>query len=123
VVAQKLPHHAARTVRAFDTVVTHRQQEKRTHQIHHGEITRNKTRINKNDKTTMHKLTRIEREQVRGSERSCEGKEGRKGSLRKEVMNVEFAKQTNVTPQWLQGPGPRQIVVPAWYERYCAISG
>ena len=40
------------------------------HQIHHGEITNNKTTINKNDKTTMHKLTRNEREQDRGRERS-----------------------------------------------------
>ncbi len=42
--------------------------------------------INKKDKTTMLKLTRNEREQDRGRERSWEGKEGRKGSFRKEVV-------------------------------------
>ena len=37
--ARKLPYLAARTVRAYDTVLTHRQYKKSNHQIHHGEIT------------------------------------------------------------------------------------
>ena len=48
-------------------------------------------------------------------------RKGRQGSLRKEVvMNVEFAKQRNVTPQWMQ-TGQRQIVVPAWYKWYYTV--
>jgi hypothetical protein len=35
-------------------------------------------------------------------------------------MNVEFAKQTNVTQQWMQ-TGQCQIIVPAWYKRYCTV--
>jgi hypothetical protein len=34
-------------------------------------------------------------------EREAKKEEGRKGSLRKEVINVESAKQTNVTQQWM----------------------
>ena len=67
----------------------------------------------------MLKLTRKEREWDSGRARSWERKEGRQGSLRKEVaINVDFSKRTNVTPWWMQ-PGQRRIIVPAWYERYC----
>ncbi len=92
------------TVRAYNTVVTHRQKEKSNHQIHHGEILNDKTTINKNNKTTLLNLTRNKRERDSGRAISWEGKEGREGSLRKEVIIVEFAKQTNVTLQWMQ-PG------------------
>jgi hypothetical protein len=42
--------------------------------------------------------------------------------MRNKVINVEFAKQTNVTPQWMQ-TGQCQIMVPAWYKRYCTAGG
>ena len=45
---------------------------KSNHQIHLGEITRDTTTSNKNDKTTMLKLTRNERET--GAEREAERK-------------------------------------------------
>jgi hypothetical protein len=51
---------------AYNTTVTHRQQEKSNHQIHHGETTNDKTKINKNNKTTMLKLTRNKRKQDSG---------------------------------------------------------
>jgi hypothetical protein len=34
-------------------------------------------------------------------------------------MNVDSARQRNVTPQWMRGPGQRQIVVPTRYKQYC----
>ena len=104
--AWKLRYHAARTVHAYDTVVTHQQQEKK--QSPNSSWSNHKQQDN-NAQTHM--------EQDSGTARSWEGKEGgRQGSLRKEVViNVEFAKQTNVTPWWMQ-PGQRHIVVPAWYE-------
>ena len=76
--AQKLLYHAARTVRAYNTVVTHRQYKKSNHQIHHGEITNDKTTINKNNKTTMLKLTRNERETEVEQEAERERKEDNK---------------------------------------------
>jgi hypothetical protein len=56
--------------------------------------------ITNNDKTAHSwPLTSNERESV--VEREAKKEEGRKGSLRKEVINVESAKQTNVTQQWM----------------------
>ncbi len=51
---------------------------KTNHQIHHGEITNNKTTINKNNKTTMLKLTKNERETGVEQEAERERKEDNK---------------------------------------------
>jgi hypothetical protein len=56
--------------------------------------------ITNNDKAPNNwPLTSNERETV--VEREAKEEEGRKGSLRKEVINADSAKQWNVTPQWM----------------------
>ncbi len=108
-------YRTMKPVHAYDTVVMHQQwarnaitklirvQQKLNHQI------------TNNDKTAHSwPLTSNERESV--EEREAKKEEGRKGSLRKEVINVESAKQTNVTQQWMWA-GLRWIVVPAWYRK------
>jgi hypothetical protein len=56
--------------------------------------------ITNNDKAANNwPLTSNERETV--LEREAKEEKGRKGSLRKEVINVDSAKQWNVTPQWM----------------------
>jgi hypothetical protein len=110
------------------------------HHIHHGE-----SQTTRNDKPTMLKLTRNERERDSGRARSWGGKEGREGSLRKEVViNVEFAKknecdttiessyqhgtnhsvqQVHVNYRTMQPVRAYDTVVMhrqyAWYKRYC----
>ena len=122
--AWKLWYHAARPVHAYNTVLTHQQQEKSNHQIHHGEITNDKTTINKKDKTTMLKLTRNKREQDSGRwEAERERKEGEKAWGRKwswmwglqnkqlwyhngcKLDNAKLSYQhgTNGTVQWVHG--------------------
>jgi hypothetical protein len=56
--------------------------------------------ITNNDKAVNNwPLTSNERETV--VEREANEEEGRKGSLRKGVINVDSAKQWNVTPPWM----------------------
>ncbi len=73
---------------------------------------------NQQEQQVNNAQTHKEWEGDRGRARSWEGKEGRQQSLRKEAMNVEFAKKTNVTPQWMQ-TGQCRIIVSAYYKRYC----
>jgi hypothetical protein len=62
------------------------------HKLNH-QITNNDKAPNNWPLTSNERETEVERE--------AKEEEGRKGSLRKEVINADSAKPWNVTPQWM----------------------
>jgi hypothetical protein len=66
----------------------------------------------------LHSLYKPREKNKKGGSSVSQSQKEKQNVSMKWSMCVDFAKQMNITPQWMR-TGQRQSVVPAWYKWYC----